>query len=183
MAATIKIGRVEITVETFELGEALRQLEPWMSPGLIPPSLWTRQTAHRSSSRPTVAAPQNKPPAGVPQAEFDDGEFAGSHDDDEAGTTPSLPEGGTHERAIKLLRAIKESNAGVRMAQVQSLVEASHPKGIGSRMQSINKLLVDLGFSSDSVYRNDRGPLGERVWTSGERIAEAISALEKHATF
>lgn len=84
--------------------------------------------------------------------------------------------------ALKLLKEIKDwSDLGMdmRAEQVAALLGVNHPKGIGSRSASINRLLTSAGFVVEEVYVNRRDTAGERHWQPGPNISEAIATLER----
>lgn len=163
MSAKISVGQVEITVTVSELGEAMRQLAPWLelpkSPS--PPPAPPRRAAW---AMPAPVAP----PAAESQQEHDPAVL-----DDVAGAGPV-------EQGLSLFKAIRDHRAsgGLSPTEVMRFVGTAKLKGIGSRMQSINRVLKDRGVDFTNVYTNNKGPSGERAWLPGRQIDEAIAALE-----
>ena len=172
MGAKIMVGAVEITVPVTELGEAMKQLAPWLEVK-VPNGDLAAPVKKAGWLLPTGDTP---PPLAAPRSAVQ-----GSLPLDPNLAMPRLENLDTRSRALLLFKALRDHRAsgGVRPEEVMALVGASHPKGIGSRMKSINGLLRDCGFDHEDVYRNDRNEVGMRMWTPSTQVAEAISALEK----
>ena len=64
---------------------------------------------------------------------------------------------------------------GAEVGQVMHAMGVRHPKGVGSKTTIVDKCLMELGFTADSVYNNERGAEG-RFWRPAPRLAEAIEA-------
>lgn len=169
MGATISVGGVTITVQVSELGEAMRQIAPFLqgkngdAVQKIPPksTAWPFPTGKEVAP---VAAPTMSP---APQPAV------------ERQISPPNPE--VLRRALNLFGALVRHRGpgGLSPPQVMDIVGADHPKGIGSRMQAINALIRSVGIEADDAYRNDRNEVGTRVWTAGPAAQEALNALVK----
>jgi len=74
---------------------------------------------------------------------------------------------------------------GAEVNQIMHVMGVRHPKGVGSKTTIVDKCLMELGFTADSVYNNERGAEG-RFWRSAPRLSEAIAAarskLENNGT-
>ena len=82
-------------------------------------------------------------------------------------------------RALKFLKAIRDgSDEGVQSDVMMTVFGVRHAKAIGSRSGAVNRLIKDMGFRLNSVYKNPRTPNG-RVWRSGRSMAHAISTIEQ----
>jgi hypothetical protein len=167
--ATIMVGGVEITVPTAELGEALRQLSPWLSAKPAAVAAPVKDDEPAAQRRRIVVAPAQQ-----------------TLENPESAEGESQPEGNDPSsalnRALRLLALIRDhrQSGGARPAEVMKVLGAAHPKGIGSRMQAVNSVIRATGLKPEDVYRNDRDPMtGTRMWTGGRKLDEAAAMLNK----
>lgn len=157
MTTKIFYQGIELHVPTGEVAAVMRQLQELSS--TVKHSVPTRAT-------PLVTAPAHTPqpqPVVTTQLPFDE--------------APKVD----GAQALKFLQAIKESDpvGGLNAHQVSELLGVKHPKGIGSKAASINRVLDSYGYTVESVYTNHRGPFGERIWAAGSMIQSAIAAISK----
>jgi hypothetical protein len=103
---------------------------------------------------------------------------ANGHDAEDAGV-PVDPE--SAQFALKLLRAIQNAPKGIKADGIMPLIGVSTPKAIGSKTAALNKIIKDLGFKKQMVYRNPRKPGEGRTWYPGRKIANVIAAIEAAA--
>lgn len=83
------------------------------------------------------------------------------------------------ERFLRLL-ADHEKSGGVSPDEVQVVLGADHPKGIGSKMTLINNDIKGRGFEPADIYSNERrDPLGRRVWEPGPKLAELLKVVDE----
>jgi hypothetical protein len=182
MSAKIVISGMEITVPVTELGEAVRQLAPWLptkaaepAPTKRPDGTWPFpmgdvQRPHGADV--AVASPAAKPSlaqAVLPLVS----PLAAAKGSPVPSDAPTV--------AVRLFRALVSNRAtgGMRPEEVMPLVGTVHPKGIGNRMQGINALLREIGIPAEEVYSNARNELGSRMWMPKARTAEAIKVIEE----
>lgn len=179
MGAKITVGGVEITVSVSELGEALKQLSPW-----LPARTSEDQGKRKAVSWPLPGGSAAMPtPSAQPHLQRDLLPETAVGTALRTAPTSSLG-AASHvdaaKRAIALFKALRDHRAsgGMMPEEVMPLVGTTHPKGIGNRMQAINALLREKGFAADDVYSNSRSETGKRVWLARARIEEAIKALD-----
>lgn len=83
---------------------------------------------------------------------------------------------GRWEATFGFLSAIQDAGTqGAEVTQIMLALGVRHPKGVGSRTTIVDKCLMELGFTADSVFNNERGAEG-RFWRPGPRLHEAIEA-------
>lgn len=62
--------------------------------------------------------------------------------------------------------------------QVGKVLNINHPKGLGPRSMLINNVLREHGLEPDDVYTNTERTAEGRVWKAGEKLEDAITAVE-----
>lgn len=169
MSAKLLVQGIEITVPTAELGEAMRQLAPFFENQGAPfLGIGSIASGLALVGRKRAAAP-----------------VTSARSADSAPPPPDVAFAVTEAEVELTLRFLKRiadhaMSGGLTTEEVKDVLGASHVKGVGSKTASVNKVLGDLGFPVTDVYRNDPSAAsgGERVWTAGPRIKDAIDALE-----
>ena len=153
MDAKLVVNGIEIIVPVSALGEAMRQLQPFQAKAPTP-------------------APAPKPASRVMANDIDIDVMA-------VLSPPPLMRPTLCIAFLKLLQD-HEVSGGVSPDEVQKVLGAEHPKGIGSKMAGINALLKHLGYASAEVYSNDqRDSEGRRVWKVGPKLRDALGALQQ----
>lgn len=181
MGAKINVGGIEITVPVGELGDALRQLAPWMGGAVAasPPPQRAPTTSWPLPTGPSVDSPLGGKPslADVPDR-------TGSLLSGVATQKPLFANEDAQSRALALFRALSEHKGpgGMTPEAVMKLLGTTHPKGIGNRMQAVNAILRTIGIAAEDVYSNARNEMGTRMWVPRSRISEAIEAIERLAS-
>lgn len=84
------------------------------------------------------------------------------------------------EYAIKFIKAIMNGSTtgGVTGDDLMSVLDVTHPKGVGSKAASINRAIVRLGYKVDDAYTKSRGPDTIRRWKAGPKAWEILKAFE-----
>ena len=78
---------------------------------------------------------------------------------------------------VAFLSCIHDAGSrGAEVGQVMHALGVRHPKGVGSKTTIVDKCLMELGFTADSVYNNERGTEG-RFWRPAPRLSEAIESV------
>lgn len=81
---------------------------------------------------------------------------------------------------LGFLRALRERTGGMTAEDVQHLLNADHPKGVGSKLSMVNACLVNHGFKhTDTVYKSVRSPVDGRRWYPESSITDAIIVLDR----
>jgi hypothetical protein len=83
---------------------------------------------------------------------------------------------------LEFLQAIKVAGPqGVGGKEIQTILHADHPKGVGGRMVRVNGYLRRLGFhSTEEIFDNPKDrKLNARIWVPKEKIDAAIDAARK----
>jgi uncharacterized protein YgbK (DUF1537 family) len=160
VVAKISIGQLEIAVDVLDLGEAMRQLAPYL-PSTALAAAHQKSAGMKPTLPMTLATEAARIDAQTPKLQ-----------------APSAP---TAELTRKLLQLIADHrvSGGATSAQVQEVLGASHPKGIGSKMSPVNNYLMLRGFEPDQVYMNPRNETGGRMWVPGSRLDDALKAVKE----
>lgn len=166
MAIRMNLHGLEVEVDAADLGETLRQLQ---AAGLLPAALAPKRSVAPPAPQVQLFTPYPPQPAPAHAPKPD--------------LVLVKEEGPAAHFGLTLLKNLRDTrvSGGLTPSDVQRIVGAGHPKGIGSRMVKINETLRAGGFELRDVYTNDRGPLGDRVWRAGPKIDQAISLLEASA--
>jgi hypothetical protein len=94
--------------------------------------------------------------------------------------TPQFGPGESDEEmALAFLNTVAAREpVGAPVATIMACLGAAHPKGVGSKMAIVNRVLDQAGFAVPDVYTNSRDTHGERLWRAGPRLIQAITAIE-----
>lgn len=171
--ATIKIGAVQIEIPTSELGEAMRQLAPFIGVEGPPAAAAVVSVSKKNGSWPF---PTGDKPATAPAKSAE-----GQKPSAARSATPIPDADAVKERAAAFLETLVNAElwGGASPDAVMQALAASHPKGIGSRMQGVNAFFRALGFADADLYTNDRDENGMRLWKAGPRAQEALDKIRK----
>lgn len=60
-----------------------------------------------------------------------------------------------------------------------TILHADHPKGVGARMATINKVFAEAGIDPEKVLETTRSLERGRIWHPGEQLTEALEKLSE----
>lgn len=94
--------------------------------------------------------------------------------------TPQFGPGESNEEMVMafLSTVAAHEPVGAPVATIMACLGAAHPKGVGSKMAIVNRVLDQAGFAVPDVYTNSRDMHGERLWRAGPRLIPAITTVE-----
>ena len=82
------------------------------------------------------------------------------------------------DRTLQFLMAVETAGtAGIAAGALVSLFKLPHKRAIGGLLVGVNNRLKHLGFDVKDVYRK-RGEVGNRKWSFGAKLSEAIKTVE-----
>lgn len=85
--------------------------------------------------------------------------------------------------AAFLSKVAEGGNEGVESKELMTIVGADHPRGFGSKVRPVKRVLADLGYlTTEDVFEWQRTHNGkESVWLPGPRIGEALERTKAAA--
>lgn len=82
------------------------------------------------------------------------------------------------QRTLVYLRAIQTAPQGIPASALVKALDIKNKNAIGSAAVLVNRLLNELGFKPETVYKREKKIGREKTWFLQPRITEAIAAIE-----